>query len=363
MTLRQALSQVPDPRAHNRRYPLWGLLALILVAFLSRVDSLRGVERFARANPHLLPHLGLRKAPGHTAITLLLHRLDPEKLQAALGQVFPEADLGEVLVVDGKHLRGSGKGKSPQVKLVEVLALHLHTTLAQARAEGREEKAFLELLDRLEARELEGKVVVGDAGYLYPEVAARVRKKRGDYLLVLKGNQEELLSWALEVFKGMAGRRLPGETEATWSGVRDGEVWTYRVWASPYLPEEVRAFPGARQVVRLWREVRHKGTGEVRRTVSYALTSLGPEVADAKRLGSLLLSRWEVENRSFWVRDVCFGEDACQVRGVGAWVLAVLRAFLVSMLHREGVREKKAALEIFFFNPLSALRFLGLYAA
>ena len=170
----------------------------------------------------------------------------------------------------------------------------------------------------------------------------------------------------------MEERRLPGETEAVWNLVRDGEVWTYRVWASPYLPEEVRAFPGCRQVVRMEREVRHKGTGEVRRTVSYALTSLGPEVADAKRLGSLLLSRWEVENRSFWVRDVCFGEawfrgdsreDACQVRGVGAWVLAVLRAFLVSMLHREGVREKKAALEIFSFNPLSALRFLGLYAA
>ncbi|MFN4074119.1 MAG: DDE transposase family protein, partial [Thermus sp.] len=25
MTLREALSQVPDPRARNRRYPLWGL--------------------------------------------------------------------------------------------------------------------------------------------------------------------------------------------------------------------------------------------------------------------------------------------------------------------------------------------------
>ncbi|WP_022799503.1 hypothetical protein [Thermus islandicus] len=54
--------------------------------------------------------------------------------------------------------------------------------------------------------------------------------------------------------------------------------------------------------------------------------------------------------------------DACQVRGVGAQVLAALRAFLVSLLHRQGVREKKAALEAFSFNPLSALRFLGLYA-
>jgi hypothetical protein len=47
---------------------------------------------------------------------------------------------------------------------------------------------------------------------------------------------------------------------------------------------------------------------------------------------------------------------------VGAQVLAVLRAFLVSLLHRQGVREKKAALEAFSFNPLAALRFLGLYA-
>nr|WP_245540685.1 hypothetical protein [Thermus islandicus] len=70
-------------------------------------------------------------------------------------------------------------------------------------------------------------------------------------------------------------------------------------------------------------------------------------MAEARRLGELLLSRWEVENRSFWVR------------GVGAWVLAGLWAFLVSKLHGEGV----AALEIFSFNPLSALRFLGLYAA
>jgi hypothetical protein len=153
----------------------------------------------------------------------------------------------------------------------------------------------------------------------------------------------------LEVFKGMEERRLPGETEAVWNLVRDGEVWTYRVWASPYLPEEIRAFPGCGQVVRMEREVVRKGTGEVRRTVSYALTSLGPEVADARRLGPPR------------PREACL-VDACQVRGVGAQVLAALRAFLVSLLHRQGVREKKAALEALSFNPLAALRFLGLYA-
>ena len=170
------------------------------------------------------------------------------------------------------------------------------------------------------------------------------------------------MAWAEEVFRGVAEKRLPGETEATWWVERDGEVWTYRVLASPYLPEEMRAFPYAQQVVRLEREVVHRGTGEVRPTVSHALTSLGPLEADALVLGRLMVGRWGIENASFWVRDVLFREDGSQVRGVGAEVLAALRAFLVSLLHLRGVRGKKAALEAFSFNPLSALRFLGLYA-
>jgi hypothetical protein len=78
------------------------------------------------------------------------------------------------------------------------------------------------------------------------------------------------------------------------------------------------------------------------------------------------VARWEIEKGYFRVRDVLFREDASQVR-----VLAGLRALRVSLLHREGVREKKAALEAFSFNPLCARkmfpyrgssRFLGLYA-
>ncbi len=43
-------------------------------------------------------------------------------------------------------------------------------------------------------------------------------------------------------------------------------------------------------------------------------------------------------------------------------MLAVLRAHLVSWLNPKGVRRKEAALEAFSFNPLAALRFLGLHA-
>jgi hypothetical protein len=56
-------------------------------------------------------------------------------------------------------------------------------------------------------------------------------------------------------FRGLD--ELPGETASAWRVVRDGEVWTYRVWASPHLLDALLAFPGCRQAVRVEREVVH----------------------------------------------------------------------------------------------------------
>ncbi|MCS7080475.1 MAG: DDE transposase family protein [Chloracidobacterium sp.] len=160
----------------------------------------------------------------------------------------------------------------------------------------------------------------------------------------------------------MDEKALPGETQAEWEEVRDGEVWRYRVSASPHLPDWL-GFPGVRQVVRMERWVWEKRSKKVRYSVVYALTSLGPEEAGAERLGMLLRERWDVENGSFWVRDVLLREDDAQAGGVLRFNLSVLRGFLVSWLNHQGVRAKKAALEVFSFNPPRALRFLGLDTA
>ncbi|GLV48945.1 hypothetical protein TJA_20480 [Thermus sp. LT1-2-5] len=54
---------------------------------------------------------------------------------------------------------------------------------------------------------------------------------------------------ALHLRTALAQAQAEGRVE------RDGEVWTYWVWASPYLPEALLAFPGYRQAVWLEREV------------------------------------------------------------------------------------------------------------
>jgi hypothetical protein len=189
MNLREALASLDDPRYQNRRYPLWGVVALVLVAFVCRVDSLRGVARFAQANPFLCKPLGLRKAPGRSSIAQLIRRLDPQALGSALQQVFPELPLPasfptstattSALVADGKVLRGSAKGESPVVRVVELWCEQARHSLAQARVGGREDEALLGLLERMGLEGLAGRVVVADAGFLYPRVAEAIRAKGG----------------------------------------------------------------------------------------------------------------------------------------------------------------------------------------
>ena len=74
---------------------------------------------------------------------------------------------------------------------------------------------------------------------------------------------------------------------------------------------------GLAQGLEITRERTVKGVTTVE--VEYAMTSLKPEEADAKRLSGLVREHSGIENRLHYVRDVTLGEDACRVRKGSPW--------------------------------------------
>jgi len=121
------------------------------------------------------------------------------------------------------------------------------------------------------------------------------------------------------------------------------------------------AWPGARQVLRIARRVVVQATGEVREETAYAITSLARERANARRLARYLRQHWRIENRSHWVRDVTFQEDAGRVRTAPIpQVLAALRNAVIGLLHAHGRTRIKAATLDLQANPWDALALLGI---
>lgn len=197
-TLFDILATVPDPRSrHGQRHPLSAVLGLVTLAMLMGRTSLAGIARFGRQHgPALAAALGFTrpKTPSLSTLSRTLAALDADAVETALARwVAARLDPADAehVSLDGKTLRGSRDGDVPGVHLVAAFAPHAQAVLAQVRVEAttNEHKAALELLGLLP---LTGRVVVGDAMFCQRDLAGKVVGEGGDYLLVVKDNQDAL---------------------------------------------------------------------------------------------------------------------------------------------------------------------------
>jgi len=117
-------------------------------------------------------------------------------------------------------------------------------------------------------------------------------------------------------------------------------------------------WPGVNQVCRVERTVRRGH--DITREVAYAICSLTMLSASPRRLLHIWRGHWAIENRSHYLRDVTFGEDACRVRsGHAPQLLAALRNVVISLLHARRARNLAAAIRNFAWRPSKAVQLIG----
>ena len=183
MSLLSRLQQVPDPRSrHRREYPLYGLLAILILAAAHGESSLRGMWQWGKERASILMNffpLGLwanARFPTLGTFWYLLSKIPAGALEQAL-EGWGVDDDEESYAVDGKSLRGSKRSGEGALRVVTLVGQRLRRVIAQREVEGGDElAAALRLLD---AEELEGKVVSADAGLLKAPFAQKVVQKRG----------------------------------------------------------------------------------------------------------------------------------------------------------------------------------------
>ncbi len=195
------LSQVPDPRGlKGRRHSFEAMLATVVCALLCGARGFEAIAEWLHEQPvdfwHALGYL--RRPPKWGAFRNLLRAIDVDAFERALtGWIEPllkrPLEPGELsaISIDGKVLRGSFSRLGGTVRL---LAAYDHATgcvISQCAvpSETNEEKTCLELLKRFV---LEGRVVVLDAAFCYPEVCEAVVERKGHYVLPVKENQPTL---------------------------------------------------------------------------------------------------------------------------------------------------------------------------
>ena len=94
-------------------------------------------------------------------------------------------------------------------------------------------------------------------------------------------------------------------------------------------------WPGVAQVGQIESVVEQDGT--VSKETRYFITSTPRKLAGAGQLLEWARGHWSIENRSHYVRDVTFGEDASRIRkGSGPEVMAAIRNAAIGFLRSIG---------------------------
>jgi predicted transposase YbfD/YdcC len=113
------------------------------------------------------------------------------------------------------------------------------------------------------------------------------------------------------------------------SGKEHGRRITRRLQATTRV--EHLKWPGAKQACRLTRTTWRDGKEHLE--IEYAITSVSRSRADAAQLLTWWRGHWGIENRSHYVRDVTFAEDACRIRTASApQNLAAIRNAIIALL-------------------------------
>jgi predicted transposase YbfD/YdcC len=346
---------LPEPRVDRTRlHKLMDVVFIAVCALLSGANDFVGMEKFGKAKKDWLKkYVELANGvPSHDTFGRIIQAINPQQFMNCFRSWvagFADTELGRLIAIDGKTARASldrPAGQNP-LHVVSAWAQDTRLLLGQMAVDQKSnEITAIPLL--LEILEMAGAVITIDAMGCQTEIAAKIREKKADYILAVKGNQEHLEQDVIAEFAKLDERceqnQQPSGMEVY--ETRDkghGREEQRRCEALP-VPSTLRNADKWKDLNSISRVTRtYTERGEDKSEVRYFISSLPPK---AKKLGQGVRGHWGVENGLHWGLDMVFAEDRSRARtGHAQENLALLRRWVLSVLRQDttipGGLEKK----------------------
>lgn len=378
-TLTEAFKSVPDPRqARGRRYPWRLLLTLVAAALASGQKTVNAIAGWVHEHADELGdtlHPPNGRLPSGSTFYRAVRAVDLVALEAQLSNwakplavetatsatlTTPAGQLLHGQALDGKEVRGSQAHGHP-LMLVSLVQHGTGITLAQVETDvkSNEIPAAAQLLA---GRDLTGTVTTTDALHTQRDLAQRILDQHGHYFMIVKENQPTLYASITLLFQQppWSKQEQPSEYQVYPTVNKGhGRHEKRRLESSTALGTYLD-WPGIGQVMRRECERVIVKTGQVTHKIRYGITSLRTQEAGAAQLERLWRQHWTIENCDHYVRDVTFGEDACQIHtGHGAHALATLRNAILSLFRWKRWTNIAAAIRHYAASVRRTLELIG----
>jgi predicted transposase YbfD/YdcC len=313
LSIKKHFLKLKDPRRrHRRRHLFLDIMVIAICGVISGSRSWTQIAAFGRKRHDWLKRfLSLPGGiPAHDTFERVFERIDPIAFQSCFREwMLALAGATEIkhIAIDGKTVRHSGTADLGPLHLVSAWATENHLSLGQVAIDGKSNEItaipkLLELLD------VHGALVSIDAMGCQKEIAARIREKKGHYLLTVKANQEHLLTDIQNCFLRACETDFAGLDHDTYTTEEKGhgreESRCYTIIRNPRGIRNQDA----------WRDLCVIGMCGSARTIKGKTSFevryfIGSKKASARYYGKALRNHWGIENNLHWQLDVTFGED------------------------------------------------------
>lgn len=334
------MEYIEDTRqARKVRHKLKDILVIVLFATLANADDWVEIELFAKGHAdYLRKYIALENGiPSHDTIQRVMAMIAPEVLQQlqTKWQELLNSNEGEklrkIIAIDGKTMRGNTQSGSKPSHIVSAWSDEDGFCLGQVAVEEKSNEitAIPELLDRIN---IKGQIITIDAMGTQTAIAEKIRQKRADYVLALKGNQTSLHDDVKQYFDDKEFIKRIEESgfykktrEKAHSQIEVREY--YQTDDIKWLPQ-LKNWKGLKSIGMERKTITHKdGTKSVE--YRYYISSLKPEI---ELFSKAVRKHWSVEVMH-WHLDVTFREDANQtIEKQSAQNLNIIRKFCLSIL-------------------------------
>ncbi len=308
---------VTDPRRPwgNSRHKLEDILITALCAVICRSEDYEDLEAFGiEREEWLRGFLELPDGiPDSDTFRRVFERLNPKELSDwILNWLEIARREGRLVSIDGKTIRGSGNGEHGAYHVISAWVGELGITLGQLQV-GEKENEIPQVPRRLDLLDIRGDIVTADAMSCQKEITAKIKARRADYILALKGNQPTMESEVKAYFDDLERNRKEKDKALGWTSPVEkdhGRIKERTVTVAPCSWFQDRSlWKGLTSFIR----VQKKTTIGEETVVSerFYISSLNKS---PEEFAALIRGHWSIENQLHWCLDVVFGEDGARAR-------------------------------------------------
>ena len=333
--LLEYVSTVTDSRQEKKvLHKMMDIIMLVFFSTIANADDWVEIEVFGKEHEDFLrnylelPH-GI---PSHDTIQRVFAMVSPEFLenfQKKWNEMLNSEEgekIKRLLAIDGKTQRGNGNKNQKGNHIVSAVD-ERGFCLGQKRVEEKtnEITAIPELLDSLN---IKGTIITIDAMGTQTAIVKKIRKKRADYVLALKGNQGSLMEDVREYFgdkellKKCAYKK---KVEKARGKIEKREYWQTEdiSWLS-----QKKEWTGLKSIIQT-RNTITGADGKETMEERYFISSLPTDIEETERA---VRGHWMIESYH-WHLDVTFREDGNHtLEKQAAYNLNIIRKLAMNIL-------------------------------